>query len=575
MEPALSSPKLKRNRNMSFDEVAKNIIKNSIRSAICIDDKYASAYSTTDEIADQKLKFDEPKKLYNSFREFGQCDLDIYQFESLDKSWKKDYMIPNKDLMILDWELDQNTVPKYKDSIGILSDVVVSNQIPFVVIYTNASDLNNISKILISEFNSVEKAFDYESLFVELNGDFEKMPHGENDIDFESFFDDENNQKLFFDYIYNFERRSEIKDEILNKVIETMELKVNSRGVCSKIARVLKDKTSENKDYIKALSLIGLNQEKSLDLVFTIERVESKDHILKVNNTTVLIYHKSDNGDGVKPEELFDVFSKAIISNPHNYLSLLSLELKDQLRKEFSKIGTRFSDIDEIAFFYHMQNYKDIDVKTFNKRRIYDFVIKSWLQDLSAQTINGKSDVVNLIEDGIAKVGEIPTELDKNLQEALIKYSAFISTSSCESVDKKLKFGDIFKNIESEDYFLCITPHCDCVNPKDKIKNNFYFIKGRVLTNNEELNKAIEEAEQEYYSFLNIENKAVCIDWSCKPFTVYIADNNIEQLKFRYLDAELSVKHITNLKENFAQRLSNESFGYGYRVGIDLPHVVS
>ena len=87
---------------MSFDEVAKSVIKNSIRSAICIDDKYAAAYSTTTEIAEKKLKLDEPKRLYNSFRELGQCDLDIYQFESLDKSWKKGYMIPNKDLMILD-----------------------------------------------------------------------------------------------------------------------------------------------------------------------------------------------------------------------------------------------------------------------------------------------------------------------------------------------------------------------------------------------------------------------------------------------------------------------------------------
>ena len=560
---------------MSFDEVAKSVIKNSIRSAICIDDKYAAAYSTTTEIAEKKLKLDEPKRLYNSFRELGQCDLDIYQFESLDKSWKKGYMIPNKDLMILDWELDQETEPKYKDSIAILSDVVDSNQIPFVVIYTNARDLHNISKILISEFNPVEKTFDYESLFTELDDNFDKMPHGDSDIDFESFFDQEDNLKLFFDYIYNYERRSEIKDEIIDSLIKTMELKVNSRGVCSKIARVLKDKTPEIKDYIKALSLIGLNQEKSLDSEFRIERVESKDHILKINNTTVLIYHKSDNGDGVKPEELFEVFSKAIISNPHNYLSLLSLELKDQLRKEFSKIGTRFSEIDETAFFYHMQNYKDKKSQNFNKRRIYDFVIKSWLQDLSAQTINGKSEVVELIEDGIAKVGEIPTELDKSLQEALIKYSAFISTSNSDSIDKRLKFGDIFKKVESEDYFLCITPHCDCVNPKDKIKNNFYFIKGRVLTNNEEVNKAIEEAEQKYYSFLNIENKAVCIDWSCKPFTAYISDNNIEEMKFKYLDTDLSLKYITNLKENFAQRLSNESFGYGFRVGIDLPHEIS
>jgi len=556
---------------MNFDEVAKEVIKNSIRSAICIDDKYASAYST-----DPTLNFNEPKDLYDTFREKGKCDLDIFQFKSLEDSWKKEYMIPNKDLMILDWELDQNAAPKYKDAIDILSDVVESNQIPFVVVYTNANDLNKVSRILLSHFNFVEKDFDFDSLFSSLKEYIGKIPHGDSNIDFEPFLEEPEILELFFEYMFFYERKQEIKDSILNRIKESMGLlKINNKGICTKIARSIKDLIPETKDYIESLALIALSQESSSKKVFNIKRVESNEPIFKINTTTVLIYHKSDNGKGVKPEDLFEVFSKAIIANPHNYLSLLSLELKDQLRKEFSIIGTRFSEINETAFFYDMQNYKDDAGNSFNKTRIYDFVVNSWMQDLNAQALNGKSEVVGIIDEGFRRVGEIPSELNKNLQEDLIKYSAFISTSHLKSSDKKLKFGDIFKNNKKDEYFLCITPHCDCVLSEEKIKNNFYFIKGHIIKNTKDVTKAIEDAEKGYYSFLNIENQAMCIEWSCKPFTAYILKNNIEELSFAYLDDKLSFVYITTLKENFSQRLSNESFRYGCRVGINLPHTVS
>ena len=243
------------------------------------------------------------------------------------------------------------------------------------------------------------------------------------------------------------------------------------------------------------------------------------------------------------------------------------MELKDQLREEFSKIGTQFTSIDEIAFFYHMQNFKTD--KGFNKKGIYDFILNSWMQDVNAHKLDGSSKVVNLIDEAFArKETEIPKELEVRLVSSLVKYSAFISSLPWKTSNRKLRFGDVFRVKESKDYFICITPHCDCEESESKINNNFYFIKGAV-TNHE---AAIRNAEQGYYSFLNIEDEAVCIDWSCKPFTTYINDNNVDKLKFRYKDKLIELEGVACLKENFAQRLSNESFGYGFRVGIGLPH---
>ncbi len=119
---------------MSLEEIAKKVIKNAIRSAICIDDEYAPPYPQEDS----KLNTEEPFKLYHSFREKGHCDLDIYHFESVEESWKPDYMIPNKDLVILDWELDKGG-NKFDSTLLILKDIVESGKIPFVLIYTNTA----------------------------------------------------------------------------------------------------------------------------------------------------------------------------------------------------------------------------------------------------------------------------------------------------------------------------------------------------------------------------------------------------------------------------------------------------
>jgi hypothetical protein len=550
----------------SFEEIAKDVIRDSIRSAICIDDTYASAYST-----EEGLNTAEPKKLYESFREIGKCDLDIYQFKDLEKSWNKEYMLFNKDLMILDWELNQSSIPKYSDSIVILSDVIKSNQIPFVVIYTNTEDIHEVGKALISEYNLVNKDFDRDGLIKDLNSKFVHLSK-DKEVEFDLFLEDLECIQLCYDYINLRGKNDEIKSLLMSKLKTHLSIKENiqDKAICSKITSAFKILGLEKNDSLTNLSILALNKNHDKLEKFDLSRIDSVNLLYKIDSTTVLIYHKKDQENGIEPEGLFEEFSKAIISNPHNYLSLLSLELKDQLREEFSKIGTQFTSIDEIAFFYHMQNFKSD--KGFNKKGIYDFILNSWMQDVNAHKLDGTSKVVDLIDEAFArKETEIPKELEVSLVGSLVKYSAFISSLQWKTTNRKLRFGDVFRMKESTDYFICITPHCDCEESESKINNNFYFIKGAV-TNHE---AAIRNAEQGYYSFLNIKNEAVCIDWSCKPFTVYINDNNVDLLTFRYKDKLIDLEGIASLKENFAQRLANESFGYGFRVGIGLPHANS
>lgn len=100
----------------------QHIIQNAISSAVCIDDKYVTPYQAPIE----GDKFDDSKQLYESFRREGNCDLDIYKYESLEQFEKsKNYLFENKDLLVLDWELNEsNPACKYKDTLPILRQAI-------------------------------------------------------------------------------------------------------------------------------------------------------------------------------------------------------------------------------------------------------------------------------------------------------------------------------------------------------------------------------------------------------------------------------------------------------------------
>lgn len=543
-------------KESSFNEIAKDVIKRSFRSAICIDNEYASAYSQSGE-----LNFDEPRALYYSFRNEGLCDLDVFEFKSIEESWKA-HMGENKDLMILDWELDPGE--RYDSTLQILDDVIVAKKIPFIVIYTNTGSIESVAQTIITRFNPVtnEDLDKFKRLFNE-----KMAPLSADDaVDFDSLTE---NPTIFFEYIHVHSKRDETEARIFEWISKSLSIKPGiDKGLKAKVVNLIGSVfgpqcTGREIEYFSFLIL----REDVLKNNFPIQRIKvGKSSYVIDNAVTIIIFPKKDKDGGITPEKLFNEFAEAIISDPHNFISLLSLEFKDNIRENFSKIGSKFSKIDEDAFFYHMGNYSKGGI--LNKGAIYDFILRGWIYELFQQKAGEKSEVLSFIDDRYEAQKKNEGQIGSNLVDELVKYSAYISTTDLShKTTKQLWFGDIFKNDKSE-YFLCITPHCDCSIPS-KISKNYYFIKGAVEPNKK---LALETAEQGYGSFI-IDVNPICIEWKRKPFTSFVNSHTIDSVVVSYSGKDYALKYVTSLKENYTQRISNEAFGYGYRVGIDLPHL--
>lgn len=544
----------------NFNTVANRVIKNSIRSAICIDDNYLAPYADKDA----RYNEEDPKKLYHSFRKDGNCDLDIYQFETIEKWDEHDYMTHNKDLMVLDWELDQ-TGTKYESTLKILNKIIPTKRIPFIVIYTHTEDLNSVSKVLCQNYNHFCEN-DYSDLINSLKEKLKNLSDEAEDI--EHFLEGE--EELFYTFFKFYSKRDDTLKDLIKKLSSFLKY-ADVRKLENKVHSIFKEKfnTKTPLESLLFMSQIILsNKIKHGSYRTKNVRIEIEKDCFLINGVIVLVIHKKNDSDGVNPEDLFSVFSEVLSSNPHSIINLLGLELKDKLREDFSMIGTKFNMINKKAFLYHANNYKikNGNDSIFDKISFQNFVIQSWMNELTQYNLDLELESTNLLEDLLEEI-----DIDDDLQEKLVQYASMVS---CVNLDKrkskKLIFGDIFKS-ESK-YFLCITPLCDCLNPS-KINNQFYFVTGEKVNNK----TSLEEAEKGYYSFLKNDDNYIAIEWKCKPFTSYISDdkNNIENISLSYMGENKNLIHCTILKENYTQRIANQSFGYGYRVGVDFPHLKS
>lgn len=589
---------------IQFSDVAKQIIKTSIRSAVCIDDRFIEPYMTDEEIGKRNEEIKStgetlsdviPRELYRSFRTEGECDLDIYHFKNLEESWRPEFMLNNKDLVVLDWELEGKG--NSKSTLIILKEIIEKDKIPFVIIYTQKpkEEFFEIANNLIENFNpnSFEKQSELKLLFhKEFKTHLIKISEDNEweDDKVEMFWEQDYILKIASELITVPSKNKESIELIIQNISKEFNItdKQKIQNVEKKLNTALKNTFTENeKAPFSALAYLIIDAKN--EFPFDLKRIEVDEIGFRINNCIITIFSKPGTEFGVDPDGVFNQFSTLISSSPHNFITLLSLEMRDRFREDFSRIGNDISQIDERAFFHHLEYYKSRSKDSY-LNQFYDFLLKSWINELSEYNINLTPKVFEVIEDyqiENALVGIKGADIIDSLADLAVKLSTTTIDKRVDR-DKNIRFGDVFEykmkvvvkqqngpeRIEIEEgYLLSITPHCVCLD-SCKVDNNFYFIKSENAYTN--YTTPLKKVEVEHYSFVKKTDEIFAIHWGeCKPFTTFIKENDISEL-FTILNGnQTTLTYITTLQENFAQRIANKSFSYGTSIGIDLPHLTS
>ena len=144
---------------MTYQEVAVNIIKDSIKSAVFIDENAKEPYSTDNPSEEVRTI-----ELYKQFRKDG-ISLSVFKYNN-DYRKQVDYLFVNRDLVLLDWKLEGDEKDGEK-SLEILSEIVNNhNNIHFCVIYTNEEEDSVLNNIL-SYFSETSR-LEYEDFKLDL-----------------------------------------------------------------------------------------------------------------------------------------------------------------------------------------------------------------------------------------------------------------------------------------------------------------------------------------------------------------------------------------------------------------------
>ena len=549
--------------------MAKEIVQRAIRSAICVDNEFVEPYS------DAMIGDDEetPKKLFESFRK-SKCSLDIHRYTDMSK-WELDqeYVLGNRDLLILDWDLTGD--PPFRDALKILWEAVELPSLPFVLIYTREPDISSIELNIRSVFgNPYSDISERERMYEEF---CEKL---EDDAEM-----DEPNQ-LF----------KSISAECKELILARGDRKTIRRGIIKHIGEYYGDEY--NKSLIGKMCECGestLNISKIDGILEFIgfhlgnAMVNTKDYPVQVypiggnknsfviNNTTVAIFVKPKSGSGgdfvISPDQVYVHFAECIYKCPRNFLALLYLEMKNLYQEHSGVIGRELYTIDEVAFFHHQKNLNSED-------DFYDFLRNLWRDQLSAFDFIQTPKLFSVLQeykrehDIEAKIERCKKDdlemLEKNLVKLNYHYS-FLQMDRKEN--DSIRFGDMFSLSKDTDgkedigFVLCITPHCDCLHP-EKSHNKFHFVFGGKSS----IKNGLDSAEGGFNSFLIYENEPICVNWTGKPFTLYIPEdrNNISSIQVEYHGSDHYLSYTKTQKENYTQRIANRAFSCASRVGINL-----
>ena len=471
---------------------------------------------------------DEEKRtimLFESFRKEA-ITLSVLKYTSEKYAYLSNYIFQNRDLILLDWELNGPGQGGEK-ALEILSEIVChQHHVHFCALYTAETNKDNVLMNIFSYFSNTTTAeYEYYKMGLESNDQIKDVANNH-----------------FNQLIIHRDKVNEMFRRYAN-IIDEVHSEINAENkLCSLI-----------KCAIAFGNLCKSNNKLPCPISF-----DAQTYTLIIENTLIQILNKQETA----PDILINSLSENIANYKWGVMQLLGLEMQNIYRKKSAFVSPNVLQVSKKALAYHKKNRGE-DFQDF---------IKSVLVEHNA---------VRLRNERLSLVDSIEEEDACEFDAELIAMNVFYN-STCLNDNKKLSFGDVFKS--DNDYYICITALCDCAFPENKINNSFFFAKGCYI----KPSTALKSAETGFVSFLD-EKNAVNWDSDSsndgkvpyiKPICFTIPNNTIVDGKMKgyQLDKEgnrkeLDFQYVTTIKQNYTQRIANHTFAYPVRVGVDFVKV--
>lgn len=513
---------------MTLQQKTKEIILDSIKSAIFIDEKALEAYKKKPLVNYPELNLS--ISLFNNFKKKG-VSLTIHKFNptDIDNVNSLNYFFKRRDLILLDWRLDGDNGEEY--SLKLLSKIIKERHIHFCSIFTSDPNMNEIINNVVTYFSGYDNNY-YQNIKEELD-----VYQNDNVAIF--------NQVSFDNIVYNkslYKSFNDIDDSLPNLIRDVTGL-------------------SNFGDALIQVKYAFSQYHKSDEPHTIPTHINRVNFTLNINNTIITIIPKSENSATKILKRLVDQISKS----ENNLSQLLGLDMQNSFTNNNSFIDENLLNTNLDTLMFHRKQLKknnlDIEFQNF---------IKSILIEHSKMKLEDST--LKILEDSF--LDKISKKKYKINDSEIAVLNTFYNGSYLPN-KSILNFADIFKDSQNN-FYLCITALCDCVihNGKSSIDFKYFFVKGQKIPTS----VGISKGDGGFISYLD---KKTCISWAVseyvKPIQLYVPEpklNNNKIIIFQWDKDNNSISHeieyVFSLKQNYAQRIANHTFAHPIRVGVDF-----
>jgi len=509
---------------MAYQDIAKKIIKDSIKTAVFIDENALEAYEPQPEVLspEQQLSKDLSIELRKE-----SIDLTVFKYDADKYHAQRDYVFANKDLVLLDWELD-GLGGGCLSALKIVQEIETSfKNIHFCVIYTRENDIGGIITNIRCYTSGASQ--EWASKLREEYSLWENVPT-------------EKEGKLLLE-MANFENNSgEFKSRAADLFISNPELK--------KIAL-------ENP--LKYAACI-LNKEVPTNGIECISRYDYNRGVIVLNNLMIAIARK----EVIQPDNLVAKIYDVLSDRDYGFWPLLGLDLYNTIAASDTYISGEVLNISPQIFAY-------LKSRGYN---VAEYVQSVMVQQLSVIIEKQQFALPNsiVLEDGYNPHKD---------EEGFVKLNAFFD-SWVDKSKTRLDFGDVYYCNGA--YYLCISPLCDCAQSKGE--ESFYFAIGSKI----EREYALHQKESGYITYIAkdliidwhpISESLMANSSYITPKPIFVTDIkihdgrlNIQKYnKNKHQFENVELQYLASIKQNYAQRIANFAFTHSTRVGINFAFI--